>query len=51
LLSPLLQIFFGVPDSKQFKTEIHNKIKKQEIDKLEKLFLNFVNQKKELSFN
>ena len=27
LLSPLLQIFFGVPNSKHFKTEIHDKIK------------------------
>tara|TARA_B110000116_G_scaffold271823_1_gene293846 strand:+ start:769 stop:1773 length:1005 start_codon:yes stop_codon:yes gene_type:complete len=51
LLSPMLQIFFNVPDSKQFKYEIHQKIKNQEIDKLEKLFLKFINHKKNLSFN
>ena len=46
LLSPLLQIFFGFPNSKKFKSSIHNKIQNQEIDKLESLFLKFVNQKK-----
>ena len=51
LLSPLLQIFFGVPDSKQLKTEIHAKIKNHEIEKLESLFLNFVNQKNKSIFN
>ena len=51
LLSPLLQIFFAVPNSKQFKAEIHDKIKNHEIEKLETLFLNFVNQKNETAFN
>ena len=51
LLSPLLQIFFGIPKSKKFKNEIHKKIKNQEIEKLELLFLQFVNQQKKLSFN
>jgi tRNA-dihydrouridine synthase A len=51
LLSPLLQIFFGVPDSKKFKSEIHSKIKNQEIEKLEILFLQFINQQKKLLFN
>jgi len=51
LLSPLLQIFFGIPNSKHFKTEIHDKIKNHEIDKLEALFLNFVNQQNESNFN
>jgi tRNA-dihydrouridine synthase len=27
LLSPLLNIFFGIPDSKQFKIDIHSKMK------------------------
>jgi tRNA-dihydrouridine synthase A len=49
LLSPLLSIFFAVPNSKQLKSEIHKKIKDQEIDKLENLFLKFVNQSKEYS--
>ena len=51
LLSPLLQIFFGIPNSKKFKTEIHNQIKKQKIEKLESIFLKFINQQKNLSFN
>ena len=51
LLSPLLQIFFGIPKGKKFKNEIHKQIKNQEIEKLELLFLQFVNQQKELSFN
>lgn len=51
LLSPLLQIFFGIPKSKKFKIEIHKQIKNQQIDKLELLFLQFVNQQKELPFS
>ena len=51
LLSPLLQIFFGVPNSKSLKIEIHEKIKNKEIDMLENLFLKFVTQQKQLSFN
>jgi len=50
LLSPILQIFFGLPESKKFKSEVHNKIINKELDKLEDLFLNFVKQKKEISF-
>ena len=45
LLSPVLQIFFGVPDSKKFKNEIHLKIQNKEIEKLENLFIEFINQK------
>ena len=44
LLSPLLQIFFNVPDSKQYKAKIHQKIKDEEIDNLESLFLKFTSQ-------
>ena len=44
LLSPLLQIFFGTPNSKKFKIKINEKIKKREFDQLESLFLQFVNQ-------
>ena len=51
LLSPLLQIFFGIPNSKKFKTEIHKQIKNQEINKLEALFLNFTNHQNEFAFN
>ncbi len=46
LLSPLLNIFFGIRDGKQFKTEIHEKMKEQNFELLEKIFLNFVKQKK-----
>ena len=46
LLSPLLQIFFGIPNSKKLKTEIHQQIKDQEIDNLESLFLQFINLQK-----
>ena len=42
LLSPLLYIFFGVPNGKKFKAEINQKIKNYEINKLESLFLKFV---------
>ena len=38
LLSPLLNIFFAVPNSKKIKSEINNNIKKFDIDKLERLF-------------
>ena len=51
LLSPLLQIFFGVPNSKKLKTEIHQRIKNQEIDHLESLFLQFINLQKEPVLN
>ena len=51
LLSPLLQIFFGIPNSKKFKSEIHEKMQNQEIEILEKLFLNFINQKKQFAFS
>ena len=51
LLSPLLQIFFGVPDSKKYKIAIHETIKNHEINKLEGLFIEFLNQNKNLTFN
>ena len=46
LLSPLLNIFFGIPDSKQFKIDIHSQMKDHNFDILEKVFLKFVNEKK-----
>ena len=46
LLSPLLNIFFGIPDSKQFKIDIHSNMREQNFDILEKIFLNFVKEKK-----
>ena len=46
LMSPLLQIFFGIPNSKDFKIEIHNNMKKQKIDLLEKTFLKFIKKQK-----
>ena len=46
LLSPLLNIFFGVPDGKQFKVDVHSNMKNQNFDILEKILLNFVKEKK-----
>ena len=46
LLSPILNIFFGIPDAKQFKIHIHSNMKDQNFDMLEKIFLNFVKEKK-----
>ena len=51
LLSPILQIFFGIPDSKKFKSEIHDNIKNHEIEKLKFLFLKFINSNQGLNFN
>tara|TARA_B100001057_G_scaffold501150_1_gene621109 strand:- start:2520 stop:3503 length:984 start_codon:yes stop_codon:yes gene_type:complete len=46
LLSPILQIFFGIPNSKKLKTEIHNCMKNHEIKKIEELFINFIRKNK-----
>jgi len=46
LLSPLLNIFFGIPNSKQFKIDIHSKMKEHNFDTLERVFVKFVNEKK-----
>ncbi len=46
LLSPLLQIFFGIPNSKSTKILINENIKKGKIDFIEKILLKFVNEKK-----
>ena len=45
LLSPLLNIFFGVSDGKQFKIDVHSNMKNQNFDILEKILLNFVKEK------
>ncbi len=45
LLSPILQIFFGIPKSKDYKTKIHQNIKDEKIDLIEKLLIEFVKQK------
>ena len=46
LLSPLLQIFFGIPNSKEYKSKIHLDMQNNKIDNLENLFLEFINNKK-----
>jgi tRNA-dihydrouridine synthase A len=46
LLSPLLNIIFGVPDGKQFKIDVHSNMKDQNLDILEKILLNFIEEKK-----
>jgi len=43
LLSPILGIFFGIPKSKKFKSEIMTKMKNHEIENLKFLFLKFFN--------
>ena len=45
LLSPLLNIFFGVENGKKFKIDIHTNMKSSNFDKLEKIFLSFVREK------
>ena len=45
LLSPLLNIFFGVANGKKFKIDIHANMKNNNFDKLEKIFLSFVKEK------
>ena len=46
LLSPILQIFFGVPNSKIFKSKIHDYMKNQDLKKIEELFINFIRKNK-----
>ena len=50
LLSPLLNIFFGLPNNKKFKTEIQLIMKNKEINVLKSLFLQFID-KKQINFN
>jgi len=45
LLSPLLNIFFGVANGKKFKIDIHTNMKVNNFEKLEKIFLSFVREK------
>ena len=51
LLSPLLQIFFDIPNGKNFKTEIHEQMKNYELKKLESLFLKFIKKEKLSAIN
>ena len=51
LLSPLLQLFFGIPNNKKLKNEIHNQMQNKELEKLQFLFLKFVNENKNLILN
>ncbi len=46
LLSPLLNIFFGVPNAKEFKIDIHSRMKENNFEILEKIFINFIKEKK-----
>ena len=46
LSSPLLNIFFGVPNAKEFKIDIHSMMKDNNFEILEKIFLNFIKEKK-----
>ena len=42
LLSPLLYIFFGIPNSKIFKLKVNQYLKEGDINKIETLLLNFI---------
>ena len=44
LLSPLLQIFFGIPNSKKFKSKIHLHMQNKELGIIEGLILDFVKE-------
>ncbi len=46
LLSPLLNIFFGVPNSKKFKIKIHEHMKNQKLILIENLVLDFIKNNK-----
>jgi len=48
LLSPLLQIFFGIPNSKEYKIKIHKEMKEKKLDIIEKNFIEFINKKNQL---
>ena len=45
LLSPLLYIFFSVPDSKIYKSRINDYMKDQKINLIEELLIKFVSEK------
>jgi len=45
LLSPILSIFFGIPNSKEVKSKIHNNMQEQKLDILENLFLDFIKKR------
>ncbi len=46
LLSPILQIFFGVPNSKVFKSKIHDHIKNKKLNLIEELLNDFIKKNK-----
>ena len=46
LLSPLLQIFFGIPNSKVIKTKINNFMINKDLNLIEDIILNFVKKNK-----
>ncbi len=51
LLSPLLQIFFGISNSKKYKLEIHKNMQENKIEVLEKIFLQFIKDQKTILFS
>ena len=42
LLSPLLQIFFGIPNSKIYKSKIHEFMRNQDLETIENIMLSFI---------
>ena len=45
LLSPMLNIFFSVPNSKIYKSKINEYMKEQKLNLIEELLIKFINQK------
>ena len=45
LLSPLLNIFFSVPDSKIYKSKINDYMKDQKINLIEDLLVKFISER------
>ena len=46
LLSPILQIFFGIANSKSYKLQIHQNIKNKKLNVIETLLIDFVKHNK-----
>ena len=45
LMSPILNIFFGVPNSKEFKIKVNEYMKDKKVKLIENLFLKFIDKK------
>ncbi len=46
LLSPMLQMFFGIPNSKVIKSQIHEYMRNKKLTRIEDIFIKFVRENK-----